>query len=77
MYKLQSTFDRHCLQLFQLMTSTKFSGVFAARLLLAFRLAAANKFYIAGISQICELLTITVYAAGQFFTPADFRVNLC
>jgi len=74
MYEVQAT----SIVLLSVLTGDyKILGRFSSQPAVAFGLAATNKFYsVTGTSEMCELLTVTLYAADQIFTPADSHVNL-
>jgi len=55
----------------------KILGRFNSQPAAGFGLAVTNNFYsVTRTSEMCELLTVTLYAAGQIFSPADSFVNL-
>ena len=74
MYEVQAT----SIVLLSVLTGDyKILGRFSSQPAVAFGLAVTNNFYsVTRTSEMCELLTVTLYAADQIFSPADSLVNL-
>ena len=55
----------------------KILGRFNSQPAAGFGLTVTNNFYsVTRTSEMCELLTVTLYATDQIFSPADSLVNL-